>query len=98
MRIFEVCEIYLPILRRYRLDARGEPRVIRRINGPVPDRIACGIRSQVVVSLPVSRRPDWPGNESATAVRAYIVQHRVHAVRTERAFVGADSGFRCIRW
>jgi len=88
---------HLPMFWLYCSDRRREPHVVFRINRSVPYRGACRILSEVVVSLPICRRTDGPGNKSAAAVGAYVVQYRVHAVSTERAFVGADPRICCIR-
>src|SRR5882757_702522 len=42
-------------------------------------------------------RPDRPRDETAAAVRAYIVQLVLDAVRTERALVSADARFHRMR-
>ena len=42
-------------------------------------------------------RPDRPRNKTAAAVRAYVVQLVLDAVRTERAFVSADARFHRMR-
>jgi len=42
-------------------------------------------------------RPDRPRNKTAAAVRAYVVQLVLDAVRTERAFVRADARFHSMR-
>ena len=88
---------HLPMFWLYCSDRRREPHVVFRINRSVPYRGACRILSEVVVSLPICRRTDGPGNKSAAAVGAYVVQYRVHAVSTERAFVGADPRLGRIR-
>jgi len=46
---------------------------------------------------PFLRRADRPRDKTAAAVRAHIVQPVLDAVRAERAFVTADSRFRCMR-
>ena len=46
---------------------------------------------------PLGGGPDRPRHKAAAAVRADIVQLVVGAIRAERAFVGADPRFRCIR-
>src|SRR5882757_4297311 len=42
-------------------------------------------------------RPDRPRDETATAVRAYVVTLVLDAVRAERAFVSADARFHRMR-
>src|SRR5882672_12260951 len=42
--------------------------------------------------------PDRPRDKTAAAVRAYIVQLVLDAVRTECAFVRADARFHSMRW
>jgi hypothetical protein len=61
--------------------------VIFQIHRLVPDLAASRILFEVIVSSPVCGWPDGPGNKSTAAVGAYVAQHRVHAVSTERAFV-----------
>jgi hypothetical protein len=46
---------------------------------------------------PFGRRPDRPLHKTAAAVRAYIVELVLGAVRTEGALEAADSRFRCAR-
>src|SRR5712664_2132375 len=46
---------------------------------------------------PFLGRPDRPRDKTAAAVRAYIAQLVLDAVRTERAFVRADARFHSMR-
>ncbi len=46
---------------------------------------------------PFGRRPDRPGDKTAAAVRAHIVELVLDAVRAERALVAADARFRRMR-
>ena len=61
------------------------------IDRPVPDTRARGVLAQVVVALPVLRRPDGPLREAAAAVRADVAQDSIHTGGAERAFVAADA-------
>ena len=38
------------------------------------------------------QRADRAGDKAATTIRAYVAQHVVHALHTERAFIAADTG------
>ena len=40
--------------------------------------------------------PDRPRGKAAAAVRADIAEFVLDAIRTERAFIAADAGFRCV--
>lgn len=62
-----------------------------RINGPVLDFGARRILAQEIVTLPVSRWPDRPGNKSTTTVRAHIAQNIVNAGDAERTLVSANT-------
>src|ERR1700709_353757 len=46
---------------------------------------------------PFRRRPDRTRHKPAAAVRADIAELALDAIRTERALIGADPRFRCIR-
>ena len=46
--------------------------------------------SEIVAIFPVIFRTDWPGTETATAVRADISQNVFHAGTAERAFKRAN--------
>jgi len=61
------------------------------IDGPMFRRGARGVLAQVVVPLPILRRSDGSGNETAATVGTDVVQHVRHADRAERAFIGANA-------
>jgi hypothetical protein len=41
---------------------------------------------------------DRTGDKAATTIGAYIAQHVVHALHTERAFIAADTGAIVFGW
>lgn len=63
----------------------------RDINRPVLDLGARRVLAQKVVTLPVLRRSDRPGNKTPTAIWADVVQDIVDTCGTERTFIGADA-------
>lgn len=63
----------------------------RCINRPVSDFGACRILAKKVVTLPVLRRPDGPGNKATTAIWTDVAQNAVDACGTERTLIGADA-------
>src|SRR5262245_33215591 len=67
------------------------------INRPMLHRCTRRILAEVVVTLPILRRPDWPLHEAAAAVGTDVVQHVLHAHCTERTFIGADARLARIR-
>jgi uncharacterized repeat protein (TIGR01451 family) len=64
----------LAILRRDAPDRSGEAGVHGAIDGPVLHVRARRILAEVVVALPIRRRPDRPRHEAAAAVRANVVE------------------------
>ena len=62
-----------------------------KINGPMFHGGACRVLAQVVVTLPILRRSDGSGNETAATVGTDVVQYALHAGRAERAFIGANA-------
>src|SRR3954469_19530664 len=46
---------------------------------------------------PLLRWPDRARRKTAAAVRADVGELRLHAVRTERAFIGANPRIGCVR-
>lgn len=48
---------------------------------------------QTVAVFPVDLWPDRARDKAATAIRADVVQHILHAIGTESTFKGADHGF-----
>src|SRR6185503_15366857 len=84
----------LALFGRNPLQARNELVMLRPIDRTVLDRRARRILAEIVAALPVPLRPHRPRHEAAAAVRAHVPQHVLDAVATERAFVGADPGFR----
>lgn len=63
----------------------------RGINRPVFDFGARRVLAQKVVTLPVLRGPDWPGNKTPTAIRADIAQNAVDTRGTERTLISTDA-------
>ena len=61
------------------------------VDGAMLDGSRCWIRAKVVVAVPVLGRPYRTRREAATTVGADVLQNRVRAANTERAFVAADS-------
>ena len=55
------------------------------------DSRAWGIGADVVLPLPVTRRPNGPGLEAAAAVRTDISQHMRDTFGAEGAFEGANA-------
>jgi hypothetical protein len=41
---------------------------------------------------------DRTGDKAATTIGAYVAQHVVHALHTERAFIAADTGAVIFGW
>jgi hypothetical protein len=78
------------LLGRDPADLRRELFVRCRVDGAVADGRARRILAQLVVALPVARRPHRARHESAAAVAADVAQDAVDAAGTEGAFVGAD--------
>src|SRR6185503_16917954 len=78
-------------MRRDRLDGRREARVRCPFHRLVANPKAGGMLAEKVVAAPVACRPDRPRCESATAVRAHVLQHRFDTCRAERALEAADA-------
>ena len=68
-----------------------------QINGSVLYRSTGRIITQIVVTLPIFRRPNRPRRKPATAIRADIAQNRLHAVDAKRAFKTANSRIERVR-
>src|SRR4029079_2222399 len=51
------------------------------------------ISAQMIVSLPILRRPHRAGHKSAAAVGADVFQKLFHAILAEGALEGANHGF-----
>ena len=66
----------------------------RWINRPVSDLGTRGVLAEEVVAVPVLRRPDWPGNKAAAAVRTDIAKDAVNTGCAECALVGANARFQ----
>jgi hypothetical protein len=49
------------------------------IHGAVPDLRARGVLAQEVLTLPVLRRPNWPGREATAAVRTDVAEDAIDA-------------------
>ena len=65
--------------------------MLGEINGPVFPGCASWIFANVVVTLPILRRPDWPLHKAAATVGTDVVQYLLNAGCTERTFIGADA-------
>lgn len=68
------------------------------IDRPVLDHLTRRVLAEEIVVLPVLCRPDGSGHEAAATVRTDIAQDPVHAGRTERAFIRADTCFERVGW
>ena len=62
-----------------------------RINRSVLYLCARRVIAEEVIALPISRWPDRPGNEPASAVGADIAQDSLDASGAKRAFVAANA-------
>jgi hypothetical protein len=65
-----------------------------RIDRPVFDLRARRVLAKIVNTFPVFRWPDWPGNKTAAAVRADVVQDGLDASGAERAFIRAGASLK----
>ena len=83
--------------RRNGFNGLGEFLVQTQIHGAMADLCACRTQADVVAILPIGLRPDWTRRKAAAAIRADVEQSGLDAVRTERAFIGADPRIRCVR-
>src|SRR5262245_12101846 len=84
----------LSLLGRDPFEPGDELGVEHGIHRPVPNLRASWVFAQKIFPLPILRRPDRARNESATAIRANIMQDRFNAGGAERAFIAADSRFK----
>jgi len=66
----------------------------RWINRPVPDLGAGRVLTEEIITLPVSRGPNWPGNKTTTAVRAHVLKNVINTGRAERALIGTYARFK----
>ena len=64
-----------------------------QINRPVFDCLACRILPEIIVTIPVVRGPDGPGNEASPAIWANIAQQGICARRVKRALVRTNTRF-----
>ena len=68
-----------------------------RINGPMLDIGTRRVLTKEVVAFPVPRRSDWSGYESATAVRADVLQDGIDTRGAKGALVGANACLEGVR-
>jgi hypothetical protein len=68
-----------------------------RINGPMLDVGTRRVLTKEVVAFPVPRRSDWSGYESATAVRAHVLQDGIDTRCAKGALVGANACLERVR-
>jgi hypothetical protein len=54
------------------------------------------ILAEVIVALPVPRRPDRSGRKATAAVRADVLKDVIDARGAERALIGANARFKRI--
>src|SRR5690242_11042351 len=80
-------------LRRYSLDALREARMRFSIDWTVFDLGARRVDAEIVVTLPVPRRPNRPCDEAAAAVRAHITEHLFDAISAESTLECTDHRF-----
>lgn len=76
---------------RYLIDFGNEFHVRGEVHRPVLNHGAGGVLPEIIVAPPVYRRTDRPRRKSASAIGAYVFEDTIHALRAERAFVGADA-------
>ena len=68
-----------------------------QVNRPVLHRGTCWVLAQIVVTLPVMRRPNRPRRKTTTAVRADVAQNHLHTVNAKRAFETANPRVQRVR-
>ncbi len=61
------------------------------VNRPVFDLGARRVLAKKVVTLPVLRWPDWPGNKTPAAVWTDIAQNLIDTRRAERTLISTDT-------
>lgn len=94
MSVIRLC---LSLFRRDVLDRRRKGSMFLRINGPISDRGSGRIAAEEIVPFPVSRRSYRPRAESASTVRANVLQHLIDTVRAECTFETTNARVQGIR-
>lgn len=94
MSVIRLC---LSLFRRDVLDRRRKGSMFLWINGPISDRGSGRIAAEEIVPFPVSRRSYRPRAESASTVRANVLQHVIDAVRAECTFETTNARVQGIR-
>src|SRR6185369_13250252 len=86
----------LPLLRRHVAYPRAMRRDILRAVLQMHPLVRRRVLRHAYARPPFLRRADRARGKAAAAVRADVGEFGLDAVRTERAFIGADPRIRCI--
>jgi hypothetical protein len=82
---------FLPLFRRDDFNRGREQGMGAYIHRPVSDPGARRVLAEIIVALPVLRRPDRSGNKTTAAIGADVTQNVVDARGAKGAFIGTDA-------